>query len=87
MMSTSDEIRYLVSKILSDPRVLKLMSSEQLVRLLTTVLGAQDRLGEVTQDQVTRLAKRFGFVQADRVEQLEQRVEALERALQETRHQ
>jgi hypothetical protein len=84
-MSTSDEIRNLISKMLSDPRVLKVMSSDQLVRLLTTVLGAQDRLGEVTHEQVTRLAKRFGFVQVEQFEQLEQRVEELERELRAMR--
>ncbi len=80
-MSTSDEIRSLLSKILADPRVLKLMSSEQLVRILTTVLGAQDRIGEVTNDQVTRLMKRFGVASVERVEELERRIEELERDL------
>lgn len=81
-MSTSEEIRNLVSRILSDPRVLKLMSSEQLVRLLTLLLGAQDRIGEVTNDQVARLMKRFGVAPLERVEALEKRVEALERSTQ-----
>lgn len=80
-MSTSDEIRNLVSRILADPRVLKLMSSEQLVRVLTIVLGAQDRIGEVTNEQVARLMKRFGVAPVERVEELERRVEELEREL------
>ncbi len=80
-MSTTDEIRNLVSRILSDPRVLKLMSSEQLVRMLTLALGAQDRIGEVTNDQVARLMKRFGVAPVERVEELERRVEDLEREL------
>lgn len=80
-MFTSDEIRNLVSRILSDPRVLKLMSSEQLVRMLTFALGAQDRIGEVTNEQVSKLIKRFGVATVERVEELERRVEELERQL------
>ena len=78
-MSTTDEIRNLISRILSDPRVLKLMSSEQLVRMLTMALGAQDRIGEVTNDQVARLMRRFGVAPVERVEELERRVDELER--------
>ena len=80
-MSTTDEIRNLISRILSDPRVLKLMSSEQLVRMLTMALGAQDRIGEVTNDQVARLMKRFGVAPVERVEELERRVDELEREI------
>jgi hypothetical protein len=81
-MSTSDEVRNLVSRILSDPRVLKLMSSEQLVRLLSLALGAQDRIGELTNDQVAKLMKRFGVAPVQRVEELERRIEELEREIQ-----
>jgi len=81
-MSSSDEIRNLISRILADPRVLKLMSSEQLVRMLTTVLGAQDRIGEVTGEQVARLMKRFGVAPIERIEELERRVEELEHAIE-----
>lgn len=81
-MSTADEIQNLVSRILSDPRVLKLMSSEQLVRLLTLVLGAQDRLGEVTNEQISKLMKRFGIASVERVEELERRVAELEGELE-----
>jgi hypothetical protein len=84
-MSTSDEVRNLISRILSDPRVLKLMSSEQLVRLLTFALGAQDRIGELTNDQVAKLMKRFGVAPVQRVEELERRVEAIEREVNELR--
>lgn len=84
-MSTSDEIRNLISRVLSDPRVLKLMSSDQLVRMLTFALGAQDRIGEVTNDQVTKLMKRFGVAPVERVEDLERRVDELERAIREGR--
>jgi hypothetical protein len=82
-MSTSDDIRNLISRILSDPRVLKLMSSEQLVRMLTLALGAQDRIGEVTNEQVAKLMKRFGVATVERMEELERRVEDLERQLRE----
>lgn len=81
-MFTADEIQNLVSRILSDPRVLKLMSSEQLVRLLTLALGAQDRIGEVTSEQVSKLMKRFGIASTERVEELERRVAELERAIE-----
>jgi hypothetical protein len=84
-MVPTDEIRNVISRILSDPRVLKLMSSEQLVRILTTVLGAQDRIGEVTNEQVTKLMKRFGVASVERLEELERRVEELERSLNERR--
>lgn len=80
-MSPTEEIQNLISRILSDPRVLKLMSSDQLVRLLTMLLGAQDRLGEVTNEQVSKLMKRFGIAPVERVEELERRVELLERQL------
>jgi hypothetical protein len=84
-MFTSDEIRNLVSRILSDPRVLKLMSSEQLVRMLTMALGAQDRISEVTNEQVVKLMKRFGVATVERVEELERRVSDLERQVSERR--
>jgi polyhydroxyalkanoate synthesis regulator phasin len=65
--------------------VLKLMSSEQLVRMLTIVLGAQDRIGEVTNEQVAKLMKRFGVAPAERVEELERRVAELEREISRNR--
>lgn len=84
-MSPTEEIQNVISRILSDPRVLKLMSSDQLVRLLTMVFGAQDRLGEVTNEQISKLMKRFGIAPIERVEELERRLEMLERKL-ETQH-
>ncbi len=84
-MPTSDDIRNLVSRILADPRVLKLMSSEQLVRVLTLLLGAQDRIGELTNDQVSRFMKRFGIAPIERVEDLERRLEQLEFQIAELR--
>jgi polyhydroxyalkanoate synthesis regulator phasin len=84
-MLSSDELRNLVSKVLADPRVLKLLSSEQLVRVLTLMLGAPDRLGELTQDQVSKLMKRFGIAPVERVEELERRVAELEAALSSRR--
>lgn len=84
-MLPTDELRNLLSRILADPRVLKLLSSEQLVRILTLALGAPDRLGELTQDQVTKLMKRFGIVSVERLEALEQRVAELEKALAQLR--
>jgi polyhydroxyalkanoate synthesis regulator phasin len=84
-MLSSDELRNLVSKILADPRVLKLLSSEQLVRVLTLALGAPDRLGELTQDQVSKLMKRFGIAPVERVEELERRVAELEAELSRQR--
>jgi hypothetical protein len=84
-MLPTDELRNLLSRILADPRVLKLLSSEQLVRILTLALGAPDRLGELTQDQVSKLMKRFGIAPVERVEALEHRVAALESELAELR--
>jgi polyhydroxyalkanoate synthesis regulator phasin len=84
-MLSSEELRNLVSKILADPRVLKLLSSEQLVKVLTLTLGAQDRLGELTQDQVSKLMKRFGIASVERVEELERRVAELESELSSLR--
>ncbi|MGC4066316.1 MAG: hypothetical protein QM784_17120 [Polyangiaceae bacterium] len=84
-MLSSDELRNLVSKILADPRVLKLLSSEQLVKVLTLTLGAQDCLGELTQDQVSKLMKRFGIASVERVEELERRVAELENELSNLR--
>jgi hypothetical protein len=84
-MLPTDDLRNLVSRILADPRVLKLLSSEQLVRVLTLALGAPDRLGELTNDQVAKLMKRFGIPSAERVEELERRVEELENELAQLR--
>lgn len=84
-MSPTDELRSLVSRILADPRVLRLLSSEQLVRLLTATLGAPDRLGELTHDQVSKLMKRFGIPSVERVEELERRVAELEAELERQR--
>jgi hypothetical protein len=80
-MLPSDELRNLLSRILADPRVLKLLSSEQLVRILTLALGAPDRIGELTQDQVAKLMKRFGIASVERLEALEHRVTLLEEEL------
>jgi len=80
-MLPTDEIRNLLSRILADPRVIKLLSSEQLVRILTLALGAPDRLGELTQDQVSKLMKRFGVASIERVDVLERRVAELENEL------
>lgn len=84
-MLPTDELRTLVSRILADPRVLKLLSSEQLVRVLTLALGAPDRLGELTSDQVAKLMKRFGIASVERVEELEGRVAELEACLEQQR--
>lgn len=80
-MLPTDELRTLLSRILADPRVLKLLSSEQLVKILTLALGAPDRLGELTQDQVAKLMKRFGVAPLERLEALEHRVSVLEEEL------
>ncbi len=77
-MSLTDDLKQAAQKLASDPRLLKLLQSDQTVRLLTLLVEAPDRFGALTAAQGARFAKNFHLATRDEVDRLEQRIKDLE---------
>ncbi len=77
-MSLTDDLKQAAQKLASDPRLLKLLQSDQTVRLLTLLVEAPDRFGALTAAQGARFAKNFHLATRDEVDRLEQRIRDLE---------
>jgi len=77
-MSLTDELKQVAQKYANDPRLLKLLQSDQTLRLLTLLVEMPDRFGALTAAQGARFAKNFHLATRDDVDRLEQRVAELE---------
>ncbi len=77
-MGMRDEFKSAGIRLLSDPRLLKLLQNEQLLRTLSTLIEVPDRLGELGSEQGARFAKNLHLATDERVRSLEARLELLE---------
>lgn len=77
-MSLTDEIKQAAQKFANDPRLLKVLQSDQTLRLLTMLVEMPDRFGALTTAQGARFAKNFHLATREEVDRLEQRIRDLE---------
>ena len=90
-MTLKDDIKKRGTKLLNDPRVFRLLQSEEFVGAMTALLQLPGKVGDFTAEQSERFARRFGLAPAAEVEELRHRVARLEadleRLSQARRHQ
>ena len=77
-MSLTDEFKQVAQKFANDPRLLKVLQSDQTLRLLTLLVEMPDRFGALTTAQGARFAKNFHLATREEVERLERRIGDLE---------
>ena len=77
-MSLTDEFKQVAQKFANDPRLLKVLQSDQTLRLLTLLVEMPDRFGALTTSQGARFAKNFHLATREEVEGLEHRISDLE---------
>jgi hypothetical protein len=65
-------------KLMNDPRVMKLVQSEQFMKAVVTALSMPDKIDGFTKEQGERLAKKMSLATADEVKDLKRAVRALE---------
>lgn len=65
-------------KLMSDPRVLKLMQDERVMGALMQVMNAPGRVQTFTTEQVEKLAKAMSLATEDEVNDLKRQVRRLE---------
>ncbi len=84
-MTLKDDIKERGIKLLSDPRVLRLLQSEEFVGAMTALMQVPGKVGDFTAEQSERLARRFGLASAAEVEELRHRLAQLEAELERLR--
>jgi polyhydroxyalkanoate synthesis regulator phasin len=77
-MSITDDLKQAAQRLAAEPRVLKLLQSEQTLKLLTLLVEMPERVGALSATQGARFAKNFHLATREEVEGLEQRVAELE---------
>lgn len=68
-------------KLLSDPRVLKLMQDERVMKAVMQMMNVPGRVQSFTNDQVEKLAKAMSLATEDEVNDLKRQVRRLEEEL------
>ncbi len=84
-MSLTDDLKQAAQRLAADPRVMKLLQSEQTLKLLTLLVEMPERVGALSVVQGARFAKNFHLATREEVDRLEQRVAELEAQLAELR--
>ena len=84
-VTLKDDIKQRGLQLLSDPRVLRLLQSEEFVGAMTALMQLPGRVGDFTAEQSERFARRLGLASAAEVEELRHRVAKLEAALERLR--
>ena len=70
-------------KLMSDPRVMKVVQNEQFMKALVAALSMPGKIDGFTKGQAERLAKRMSLATADEVRDLKRTVRALEEQIAE----
>jgi hypothetical protein len=65
-------------QLMSDPRVMKLVHSEQFMKALMAALSMPGKIDGFTKEQAERIAKKLSLATADDVKDLRRTVRALE---------
>jgi len=84
-VTLKDDIKERGMKLLTDPRVLRLLQSEEFVGAMTALMQVPGKVGDFTSEQSERFARRFGLASAAEVEELRHRVARLEADLDRLR--
>jgi len=84
-VTLKDDIKERGIKLLSDPRVLRLLQSEEFVGAMTALMQVPGKVGDFTAEQSERFARRFGLASAAEVEELRHRLAQLEADLERVR--
>jgi hypothetical protein len=84
-MSLADELKQAAQKLAADPRILKMMQSEQVLRLLTLLVEMPERFGALSVSQGARFARNFHLATRQDVERLERRIADIEAQLAQER--
>ncbi len=77
-MSLTDDLKQAAQRLATDPRVLKLLQSEQTLKLLTLLVEVPERFGALSTAQGARFARNFQLATQEQVDRLERRVAELE---------
>lgn len=77
-MSLTDDLKQAATRLAGDPRILRLLQSEQTLKLLTLLVEMPERFGALSATQGARFARNFHLATADDVEDLKRRVADLE---------
>ena len=77
-MSLTDPLKQAAQKLANDPRILKVLQSDQTLRLLTLLVEMPERFGALTTVQGERFAKNFHLATRNELEALEKRIADLE---------
>jgi hypothetical protein len=70
-------------KLMSDPRVMKLVQNEQFMKAMVAALSMPGKIDGFTKEQAERLAKKLSLATADEVRDLKRTVRALEEQIAE----
>ena len=82
-MSLKDEVTKKGLKLLSDPRVLKLMQNEQFMKAMSALVQMPGKVNDFTQEQSERFARTLRLATADEVTALKKTVSRLEAEIEE----
>jgi len=86
-MSIKDDMKKKGLELMSDPRVMKLMQNEQVMKALMAVVQVPGKVNTFTVEQTERFANNMRLATDERVASLERKVDALNadlKRLQET---
>ncbi len=73
-------------KLMSDPRVMKLMQNEQFMKAMMGAMSLPGRIDQLTKEQSRRLARAMALATEQEVKDLRRTVRALEEELAEMRN-
>ena len=65
-------------KLLSDPRVMKLMQNEQFMKAMMTAISMPGKIDGFTKEQAEKFAKRMSLATAEEVRDLKRTIRSLE---------
>lgn len=72
-------------KLLSDPRIVKVVQSEQFMKAMMVALSMPGKIDDFAKERAERLAKKLALATSDEVRDLKRTVRALEEQVAELR--
>ena len=78
IMSLTEDLKQAATRLAGDPRVLRLLQSEQTLKLLTLLVEMPERFGAISATQGARFARNFQLVTHEELDELKHRVAELE---------
>jgi hypothetical protein len=75
------------TRLMSDPRVLKVMQSDQFMKALTLAMSLPGKVDGLTRDRAEKLAKKMQLATSDEIADLKRTVRALEDQIAEMKRE